>query len=150
MAAMDGSLTVEQFYRLWFPAERPQELGAAAEAVGLFFNLGQQGDGPEGPIPYGFAQDAGPIFAAFRRHYGIDLGRERLHWWHFRALLEGLITHSFAQRVAFRVEDLRGLDAQSRAQRLKYRAQYAIGGGGDLESHLRHLEQLSQTHREGK
>lgn len=150
MAAMDGSLTEEAFYRLWFPAERPDDLEAAVEAVGRFYNLGQPKSEGEGPAAYSFSKDAGPIFAAFLRHYGLDLRTAKLHWWEFRALLEGLITHSFRQRVGYRVSDLRGRDAGERAEILKYRALYAIEEQEDLQSHLRTLEAISQTHQEGK
>ncbi len=145
MAAMDGSLTAEGFYDLWFPAERPEQLEEALQAVGLFYNLGRTGDGTAGPIPYGFRQDAGAVFAAFRRHYGMDLGTAELHWWHFRSLLEGLVTHSFRQRVGYRTADLRGLTAGERAEILKYRGLYAIQGQEeDLESHLRTLDEIIQ------
>ena len=152
MAAMDGSLTAELFYRLWFPGERPEDLTEAMEAVGAFYNMGQaQGDGADGPIPYSFSADAGPIYAAFQKHYGIDLAQSAMHWWRFRALLEGPITHSFRQRALYRTADLRGRDAEERAEILKYRALYAIGGEGeDLRSHLRRLEEISRQYTEGK
>ena len=152
MAAMDGSLTEELFYRLWFPAERPEDLDAALDAVGQFYNLGKPvEEDRHGPIPYSFREDAGPIYAAFRRHYGLDLGTARLHWWQFRALLEGLFTHSFRQRVGYRTAELRGLDAGERAELLRYRALYALEDQGeDLRSHLAALEAISRNHQEGK
>lgn len=146
---MAGTLTAEDFYRLWFPERRPGELTAAVEAVGQFYNLGRTPE-PEahGPIPYSFARDAGAIFAAFRRHYGIDLHTASLHWWHFRALLEGLFTHSFRQRVGYRLCDLQGMEAQERAEVLKYRSLYAIEPEAeDLSAHLSRLRALAQQER---
>lgn len=144
MAAMDGSLTAEQFYSLWFPAERPEDLEEALRAVGQFYNLGKPAAEP-GPAAYDFLQDAGAVFAAFRRHYGMDLSREReMHWWQFRSLLEGLVSHSFRQRVYYRTAELGGLTAEERAEVLRYRSLYAIGGAEeDLRSHLRRLEELA-------
>ena len=37
-----------------------------------------------------FVQDAGLIRAAFRQAYGIDLYREKLHWFEFTELLSGI------------------------------------------------------------
>ena len=50
------------------------------------------------PLPSGednvktidFEQDMPLIYAAFWQTYGIDLERERLHWWKFLFLLQGL------------------------------------------------------------
>ncbi len=134
-----GTITPARFYRLWFPEEQPENLQAALTAVGQFYTMGKTVPAGEGPIPYDLGQDAGAIFAAFRRNYGIDLCRERLHWWHFRALLEGLITHSFSQRVAYRTAELTGRSPQERAELLRYRSMYAIEGES-LKEHLARLE----------
>ena len=40
--------------------------------------------------PFSYEHDAGYIYAAFVEAYGIDLTRNRLHWWQFRALFLGL------------------------------------------------------------
>lgn len=143
MAAMRGTLTEEAFFGLWFPERRPEDLDAAAEAVGKFYNLGREGTGEAGPVPYSFFQDDQAIFCAFRREYGLDLGTARLHWWQFRALLEGLFTHSFQQRVEFRTADLTGRSAQERSEILKFRRMYEIQRE-DLDEHLRQLERISQ------
>lgn len=39
---------------------------------------------------YSFTHDASLISAAFLSQYGIDLTKENLHWWLFKALFEGL------------------------------------------------------------
>lgn len=40
--------------------------------------------------PFSYEHDAGYIYAAFMEAYGIDLTKNRLHWWQFRALFLGL------------------------------------------------------------
>lgn len=40
--------------------------------------------------PFSYEHDAGYIYAAFIEAYGIDLTKNRLHWWQFRALFLGL------------------------------------------------------------
>lgn len=40
--------------------------------------------------PFSYEHDAGYIYAAFLEAYRIDLTKNRLHWWQFRALFLGL------------------------------------------------------------
>ncbi len=40
--------------------------------------------------PFSYEHDAGYIYAAFLEAYKIDLTKNRLHWWQFRALFLGL------------------------------------------------------------
>lgn len=40
--------------------------------------------------PFSYEHDAGYIYAAFLETYNIDLTKNRLHWWQFRALFLGL------------------------------------------------------------
>lgn len=143
--AKAGTLTEEGFYRLWFPAERPRDLEQALEAVGTFYRQGRPRQ-ENGPQAYDLLVDAGPIFAAFRRHYGMDLNAAGdMHWWHFLGLLEGLITHSFSQRVSYRVGDLKGLSPEQRAEVLRYRALYRLEGEEEsLEEHLQNLQRLAK------
>lgn len=56
-------------------------------------------------MPYSYLADAGAIFAAFQRAYGIDLSAATMHWWRFMALLEALVTHSFEDRVQYRITE---------------------------------------------
>ena len=41
-------------------------------------------------VPFSYTYDAGYIYAAFLEAYSIDLTKNRLHWWQFRALFLGL------------------------------------------------------------
>lgn len=49
-----------------------------------------QGQTGRGNRSCSFTHDASLIYAAFRAQYGIGLTRDDLHWWHFKALFEGL------------------------------------------------------------
>lgn len=143
MAAAAGDLTADGFLALWFPAEKPGDVEAALEAVGAFYAMGSPTrQASPGPVAYDFRVDAGAIYGAFYREYGLNLATAELHWWQFRALLEGLITHSFQQRVGYRVGDLGELEAKERAKALGLRRLYAIGGES-LQEHLDRLEALA-------
>ena len=49
-----------------------------------------EGDASGKDPPFSYEHDAGYIYAAFIEAYGIDLTKNRLHWWQFRALFLGL------------------------------------------------------------
>lgn len=147
--AAAGTLTAEKFYALWFPAERPA-LEEALEAIGEFYNMGKRSRGQSPEVAaYDFYADASAIYASFWEKYGIDLHRQELHWWQFRGLLEGLLTHSFRQRVGYRVGDLGELSPKERAEALRYRAMYRLEAPQEsLAEHLKTLERLAQKGKE--
>ena len=49
-----------------------------------------EGDTSGTDPPFSYEHDAGYIYAAFIEAYGIDLAKNKLHWWQFRALFLGL------------------------------------------------------------
>ena len=107
MAAMNSSLTPQRLLDIWFPGPVPADFAAAQEAVNAFYRRAEDkpSSGKDGPMPYSYLADAGAIFAAFQRAYGIDLSATTMHWWRFTALLEGLLTHSFEDRVQYRITE---------------------------------------------
>nr|DAQ43443.1 MAG TPA: hypothetical protein [Caudoviricetes sp.] len=107
MAASDGSLTPQRLLDIWFPGPAPSDFAAAQEAVNAFYRRTEDkpDSGKDGPMPYSYLADAGAIFAAFQRAYGIDLSAATMHWWRFMALLEALVTHSFEDRVQYRITE---------------------------------------------
>ena len=57
--------------------------------------------------PFSYEHDAGYIYAAFIEAYGIDLTKNRLHWWQFRALFLGLPeTVLFCKIMAYRTMEI--------------------------------------------
>ncbi len=49
------------------------------------------GDSSSGKAPpFSYEHDAAYIYAAFKEAYNVDLTKNRLHWWQFRALFLGL------------------------------------------------------------
>ena len=54
-----------------------------------------------------FEQDAGLIRAAFRQVYGIDLWREKLHWFEFTELMQGIPDgNRYAETVSIRAREM--------------------------------------------
>ena len=79
-----------------YDGDVPENRAAGARAVFSFFNpprtLPRVSGGESGEILLDLEQDAPLVFAAFWEQYGIDLLDEslRMHWYKFRALLDGL------------------------------------------------------------
>lgn len=87
----------------------------ALDAVMRFYRCGsdvtaetepEEGASGKGPA-FSYEHDAGYIYAAFMETYGIDLARDRLHWWQFRALFLGLPeTVMFCKIMAYRTMEI--------------------------------------------
>lgn len=77
-----------------------------------------------------FEQDAGLIRAAFRQVYGIDLWRDRLHWFEFSELLQGIPEgNRYAETIGIRVREMpepTKWNAKERAWLMEAKARVAI------------------------
>lgn len=125
-AAMAGDpISQTSLLTLYFPDGIPEDREAAVQAVNDFFAAGQQashGEGEERRPLLSYSVDAEAISAEFQRVYQIDLSTAELHWWRFLALLRGLISHSFSERVRYRAanpNDIKDKNMRSQWQRLK-------------------------------
>lgn len=77
---------------------------------------------------FDYGCDAPYILAAFQQAYGIDLTSESIHWWRFRALLEGLLGEEclFARIVRWRTADLAELTDAERQHYEQMRQRFAL------------------------
>ncbi len=75
-----------------------------------------------------FTHDAPYIYSAFYGQYGIDLLTENLHWFSFRALLDGLTDeHKLISIIGYRKAELSDVkDAKRRAFLKKMKAVYSL------------------------
>ena len=98
-----------------------------------------------GPAAYDFSQDRDAILSGFQEKYGIDLtdSAQKIHWWRFMALLEGLIAPSLSQKAYIRTAKLEGMEPSQRQQILSLRRQFAISAPREtLQQHLSHLDEI--------
>lgn len=75
-----------------------------------------------------FEYDADLIYSAFMQQYGIDLCSAEMHWWKFKALLNGLSedTH-FVKVVQFRSMDISKInDRELKRFYMQMKAQYRL------------------------
>lgn len=74
--------------------------------------------------------DAPYIVAAFQKAYGIDLTKEKVHWWRFRALLTGILAqpdeYLLARIVHYRITDPTDLPENERERCQRIRQHYAL------------------------
>lgn len=91
----------------------PDSLSDTLSALFRFYACGEDGSKRRKSTPgsqkrvVSFAHDSPLIYAAFMAQYGIDLTRENLHWWKFRALFDGLNEHQkICEVVGWRAADL--------------------------------------------
>ena len=88
---------------------------------------------PNKKVGFLFDYDMDLIFAAFMQQYGINLLRNNMHWWEFKALLNGLNDDTkFVQVVGYRTADLSKIkDKKERARMKELQDYYAIQEQGD-------------------
>lgn len=76
---------------------------------------------------YDFEVDANMIYAAFRQAYKIDLNRERLHWWEFKALFSALPEScQIVKIMEYRTMDLSGLKGEEKKYYKKFQDKYRL------------------------
>lgn len=75
--------------KIWYPTV-PEDTDKALTAAIRFYCGGK--DPAEGYYTPAVDPDAcrEGIYLSFLKRYGIDLNRDKVHWWVFRSLLEGL------------------------------------------------------------
>lgn len=145
---------VDTVLRLFFPEDRPEDHQAALAAISDFLRCGavrstkktDDGAGADhAPPPYSFLTDAAAIQAEFQRVYGINLCSAQMHWWRFWGLLQGLITHSFSERVKFRLADLGQIRDQNTRRHWREMQQiYALDEHGDPVRRPQTLEEYNE------
>lgn len=125
----------EKFYRaldLCFE-EAPPDLYAVKEAILNFYQCGQErkpghGEAKRSARPYSFEHDGQYIYAAFWQQYRIDLMREHLHWWQFRALLNSISSRTlFGKIMEWRLAEIDDkMPAAEKERLLALKKQYSI------------------------
>ena len=122
---------------LLYGAGVPKDLRLALQGVKWFMKGGeaaeQTQDGEEADSDeeqagevFDFDYDAMRLCTAFRKAYGIDLNKARLHWFEFRGLIVDLGECAFSTIVGYRAKDLNGLSPKQRSEYAKLKRKYAL------------------------
>ena len=126
-----GCLSYIELLTPYFGDNIPRDYERALQAVMLFYCCGEvsesKGQVKSTKQSYSFEADSAAIYADFWRYYGLNLWKDTLHWWVFRALLTGLPENSeFQQRVYYRTCDTKDLPKNEKKRILKIREKIAI------------------------
>ncbi len=112
----DEGVTPEKIikvFKLLFDKLPPNMFDAMNEIISFFAHSPAENKGnkdekrTESKKYYDFEFDADLIFSAFYQQYKIDLTESNMHWWKFKALMNGLSDDTqFVKVVQFRSMDL--------------------------------------------
>lgn len=105
------------------------DLQTALEGLNWFMSCGnpQETAGQENePEVYSFEQDAGRIVSAFRKNFGLDISRERLHWFEFVSMMGDLSGTAFSSVIDIRSTDVSEVDKKRRAEFLRMKKRFAL------------------------
>ena len=124
---------MERFYHKPVP---PEQLPDAYGCMVDFYRAGEQAAAgasdqpdstPASPPAFDYQCDAGYIVAAFQQAYGIDLTREKLHWFRFRALFAALPEETLMAKImSWRTMDLSEYEGSMRAHYADLQERFAL------------------------
>lgn len=106
-------------------------------------DTGADGD-TDSDLPFSYEHDADYIYSAFMQAYGLDLARQPLHWWQFRALFRSLPEDTqLVKIIGYRTMKLPAkMSKEQRQHYEKLKRVYALPQSADrqqLESDLNNL-----------
>lgn len=107
----------------------PADIQTAIDGLSWFLNCGaaptdQDGGGEE--ETYSFEYDAGRIASAFRKVFGIDITRERLHWFEFIPMLGDLSGTAFTSVIDIRTTNEAEIDQKKRSEFRRMKKRFAL------------------------
>lgn len=150
---------IKQVLQLFFPV-LPHNAEQAVEKFIWFYRCGQcsgssGSSGSSGQKAYSFEYDGNYIYSAFFQQYGIDLAKENLHWWQFKALFNSLsedclftkimqyrtaeITSDMPKKEKERIRKLKriyALPLSENEQKRQNEIENALMNGGDISRFL--------------
>lgn len=101
----------------------------AMEGLSWFMSGGNpiELDSEENDAPaYSFDFDSGRIVSAFRKTFGIDISRGRLHWFEFLAMLGDLGGTAFTSVIDIRTTSETDVDKKRRAEFVRMKRRFAL------------------------
>lgn len=141
-STMPPDEVISRALMLYYPVV-PDDLEVACERLVWFYRCGHAAKAG-GPRPassvrkvLSFEHDASLIFAAFMGDYGIDLETAGVHWWKFRALLDGLKRgNRIVEIMGYRAADLSKLKGEERQRMQRLQREYAIPTSDEAQQRI--------------
>lgn len=99
----------------------------AVAGLSWFMNCGETPKGGSGePEVFSFEQDAARIVSAFKKVFGRDISRERLHWFEFVPMLGDLDGTAFTSVIQIRTTSESEIDQKRRAEFIRMKQRFAL------------------------
>lgn len=111
----------------------PSDIQEAISGLSWFLSCGdensmQDEESGEDPL-YSFEQDASRIVSGFRKVFGIDISREKMHWFEFLPMLGDLKGTAFTSVIDIRGTDSSEInDQKRRAEFIRMKKRFALPG----------------------
>lgn len=105
------------------------DIQTAIDGLSWFMSAGNPAsidESEDEPPTYSFEQDSGRIVSAFRKVFGIDISRERLHWFEFLSMLGDLSGTAFTSVIDIRSTKPSEVDKKNRAEFIRMQKRFAL------------------------
>lgn len=129
----------------------PPDLKTALDGLSWFLSCGEPpspGEVDNEPPLYSFELDSGRIVSGFRKVFGIDLSREKLHWFEFISMLGDLKDTAFTSVIDIRSTDPSDVDKKKRAEFIRMKNRFSLSGQYSAEEQAEideFMERLEQS-----
>lgn len=138
----------EEILKLVFPKQRPLRKfdRETAEQIMWFYRCGKEekkSGSSGGEEIFSYDYDDGYITAAFKQQYGINLNRERIHWWEFHAYMLALSEDTeFVKIMGIRVMKIDPkLPASEKSYYQRMKQLYKLPVDREVEEQTRRIEE---------
>lgn len=106
------------------------DLKTALDGVSWFISCGnpesQRKSENNEPDIYSFEYDSARIVSAFKKTFGIDISRKRLHWFEFVPMLADLQNTAFANVMDIRSTSVDDISQKKRSEFLRMKKRFAL------------------------
>ncbi len=108
----------------------PGDLQTAVDGLSWFMACGnpQNAEQDDGPEIFSFEHDSARIVSAFKRVFGRDISREKVHWFEFVPMLGDLKDTAFSSVMDIRQMNPADVDAKRRSEFLRMKKRFALPG----------------------
>lgn len=122
----------------------------AMAGLNWFMSCGkeQKADEADTQPAMSFEYDDARVYSAFRKVFGIDLTKERLHWFQFVAMLQDIDGTALSDIISYRSTDLSSMKGEQRAAYAKMKRRFALPNTYTEEEQGAISEFLAQLNQE--
>lgn len=122
----DSDKTATALYLLY--GQGMPDFQTAIDGLRWFLSCGnpEPDEGTNEPAVYSFEQDAGRIVSAFKKVFGRDISREKMHWFEFVPMLGDLSGTAFTSVIDIRTTDASEICEKKRAEFIRMKRRFAL------------------------